>query len=87
MGETCEQCGCELACPICCDASVGLVNDIDILQQKVDQLRAIVNKLPVWAGDLVQAQNQLHGVPHSGMAKSEIQGVEKALRKAAERSE
>jgi hypothetical protein len=44
----------------------------DLLTQK---------KLEIWIGELVQAQNQLHGIRHTKMAKDTICYVEKEMLK------
>ena len=42
-------------------------------------LEELANYLEKLAGDLVQAQNQLHGIRHGGPAKREIRDIESAL--------
>jgi uncharacterized Zn finger protein (UPF0148 family) len=57
MSETCEVCGCPLSCPICDDASEGLVNDIDQLQQQRDHLQAENQRLKEALEELIKLQS------------------------------
>ena len=49
---------------------------------EVERLQVIVSLLPDWEAELIQAQNQLHGIRHAGMAKQAVAYVEKCIRKA-----
>ena len=64
--------------------SRGDVSLIKEVADKIERLEAIVDKLPMWANTLVDAHNQLHGIPRTRMAGQNIGYVEKELRKAAE---
>ena len=51
-----------------------------IMRQAAD----IIDQLPTWANSLVDAENQLYGIRHIGMAKDSIRYVEKKLRETAQ---
>ncbi len=55
---------------------------ISDLTVKIKRLQAIVDKMPAWVNELVQAQNQLHGIQHAGMGKKSIEYVERAIQRA-----
>ena len=48
----------------------------------VEKLLDLLDQLPKWADDLVDIQNQLHGIKYGGMAKRNARDLEKHIRKA-----
>lgn len=56
----------------------------DYAAARIEELEAIVAKLPGWVSDLVDARNQLHGIRGSGMASRTIRDVKRAMAQAAE---
>ncbi len=62
----------------------SLVSEIRLALAEIKRLQLIMADLPKWVGELVQAQNQLHGIRYTKMAKDTIAYVEKQLQKAAD---